>query len=251
MARSEALKDRVALVTGGTQGIGRAVAREFLEAGAVVAVTGRDRARAEEAARALSAETGARCLGFGADVARAAEVEVLFAELLDKTGRLDILVNNAGVTRDSLLLRMSEADWDAVLDTNLKGAFLCSKAACRPLLKAKGGSIINVSSVVGLCGNEGQANYAACKAGLVGFTKSLAKELASRSIRVNVVAPGFIETAMTAELDEAARRDLIARIPLGRFAQPEEVAAACAFLAGDGSRYVTGQVLRVDGGMMM
>jgi 3-oxoacyl-[acyl-carrier protein] reductase len=251
MGLGDELKDKVALVTGGTQGIGYAVAEDFLRLGAVVAITGRDKARAVAAAESLSKATGGRCLGFGADVAKASEVESLFSEMLDSTKRLDILVNNAGIAKDGLLMRMAEEDWDAVLDTNLKGAFLCSKAACRPLLKAKGGSIISVSSVVGVAGNPGQANYAASKAGLIGFSKSLAKELASRAVRVNVVAPGFIDTAMTAQLSEEARQGLLAQIPLGRFAEVHEVASVCSFLAGDRSRYITGQVIRVDGGMMM
>jgi len=251
MTLSSELKDKVALVTGATQGIGYAIALEFLNLGAVVAVTGRDKARAAEAAERLSRATGGHCLGFGADVSKAAEVEALFSEMLDSTKRLDILVNNAGVARDALLMRMGEEDWDAVMDTNLKGAFLCSKAACRPLLKAKGGSIISVSSVVGVAGNPGQANYAASKAGLIGFSKSLAKELGSRAVRVNVVAPGFIDTPMTAQLSQEARDGLVAQIPLGRFAEAHEVASVCGFLASDRSRYITGQVIRVDGGMMM
>jgi 3-oxoacyl-[acyl-carrier protein] reductase len=245
------LKDKAALVTGGTQGIGYAIAEDLLKGGAVVAITGRDKARAQAAAEKLSQATGGTCLGFGADVSKSAEVDALFSEMLDSTKRLDILVNNAGIAKDSLLMRMSEEDWDAVLDTNLKGAFLCCKAACRPLLKAKGGSIINISSVVGVAGNPGQANYAASKAGLIGFTKSLAKELGSRAVRVNVVAPGFIDTPMTAELSEEARNGLIAQVPLGRFAEAWEVASVCRFLASDRSRYITGQVIRVDGGMMM
>ena len=245
------LTGKVALVTGGTQGIGFAVAEDFLRLGAVVAITGREKSRAVEAAARLAAATGGRCLGFGADVSVSAEVDALFTEMLDTTQRLDILVNNAGIARDGLLMRMSEADWDAVLDTNLKGAFLCCKAACRPLLKAKGGSIISLSSVVGVAGNPGQANYAASKAGLIGLTKSLAKELGSRSVRVNVVAPGFIDTPMTANLSPQARQDLLAQIPMGRFATAAEVASVCSFLASERSRYITGQVIRVDGGMMM
>jgi 3-oxoacyl-[acyl-carrier protein] reductase len=245
------LKGKVALVTGGTQGIGYAIAEDFLAAGAQVAITGRDAAKAQAVAAKLAEATGGDCAGFGADVADAAQVEALFAGLLERFKRLDIVVNNAGITKDGLLMRMSEQDWDQVLATNLKGAFLVSKAACRPLLKAKGGSIINISSVVGVAGNPGQANYAASKAGLIGFTKSLAKELASRSVRVNVVAPGFIRTAMTDELTPEAKEDLLRQIPLGRFGEAHEIAQVCRFLGADASRYVTGQVLRVDGGMMM
>jgi 3-oxoacyl-[acyl-carrier protein] reductase len=245
------LKDKVALITGGTQGIGQAIAEEFLRAGATVAITGRDKARAEAAASKLAEATGGQCLGFGADVSKGAEVEALFKDLLAATGRLDILVNNAGITKDGLLMRMSEEDWDAVLDTNLKGAFLCSKAACRPLLKAKGGRIINISSVVGLAGNPGQANYVASKAGLVGFSKSLAKELASREVTVNAVSPGFIRTAMTDELTPEQSQSMLQLIPLARFGEAQDIAKACLFLAGDGGRYITGQVIRVDGGLMM
>ena len=245
------LKDKVALITGGTQGIGYAIAEDFLRAGATVAITGRDKAKSQAAAAALSQATGGTCLGLSGDVSKGADVDALFAELLDSTKRLDILVNNAGITKDGLLMRMSEEDWDAVMATNLKGAFLCSKAACRPLLKAKGGSIINMGSVVGLAGNAGQANYCASKAGLVGFTKSLAKELASRSVRVNVVSPGFIRTAMTDELTPEQAAGMLAMIPLARFGEATEIASICRFLASDASRYMTGQVLRVDGGLMM
>jgi 3-oxoacyl-[acyl-carrier protein] reductase len=245
------LKDKVALITGGTQGIGQAMAEDFLKAGAQVAITGRDLAKTQAAAAALSQSTGGICAGFAADVANAGQVEALFAGIQERFKQLNVVVNNAGITKDGLLMRMSEEDWDAVLATNLKGAFLVSKAACRPLLKAKGGSIICVSSVVGVAGNPGQANYAASKAGLIGFTKSLAKELASRSIRVNVVAPGFIRTAMTDDLTEEAKKALLDQIPLGRFGESQEIASVCRFLASDASRYITGQVLRVDGGMMM
>ncbi len=245
------LKDKVALVTGGTQGIGYAIAEEFLKAGAVVAITGRDRPKTEGVAAKLAAASGGKCLGFGADVSKSAEVDALFKELVAATGRLDILVNNAGITKDGLLMRMSEEDWDAVLNTNLKGAFLCSKAACRPLLKAKGGRIINISSIVGLAGNAGQANYVASKAGLVGLTKSMAKELASRDITVNAVSPGFIRTAMTDELTPEQAQGMLAQIPLGRFGEAQDIAQACLYLAGDSGRYITGQVLRVDGGLMM
>ncbi|HXC64939.1 MAG TPA: 3-oxoacyl-[acyl-carrier-protein] reductase [bacterium] len=245
------LKDKVALITGGTQGIGQAIAEEFLKSGAQVAITGRDLAKTQAAAAALSQATGGVCVGLAADVANAAQVEALFAGIQERFKQLNVVVNNAGITKDGLLMRMSEEDWDSVLATNLKGAFLVSKAACRPLLKAKGGSIICVSSVVGVAGNPGQANYAASKAGLIGFTKSLAKELASRSVRVNVVAPGFIRTAMTDDLTDEAKKALLDQIPLGRFGESQEIASVCSFLASDASRYITGQVLRVDGGMMM
>lgn len=245
------LKDKVALITGGTQGIGYAIAEEFLKAGATVAITGRDKAKTEGVAAKLAEATGGKCLGFGADVSKSAEVEALFKDLIAAAGRLDILVNNAGITKDGLLMRMSEDDWDAVLNTNLKGAFLCSKAACRPLLKAKGGRIINISSIVGLAGNPGQANYVASKAGLVGLTKSMAKELASREVTVNAVSPGFIRTAMTDELTPEQAQGMLIQIPLARFGEVQDIAKACLYLAGEGGRYITGQVLRVDGGLMM
>jgi 3-oxoacyl-[acyl-carrier protein] reductase len=203
------------------------------------------------AASKISAESGSEVQGVQADVSKSDAVTALVNNALDKFRHIDILVNNAGITRDQLLPRMSEEDFDAVIATNLKGAFLCCKAVSRSMIKAKAGSIISVSSVVGLNGNAGQSNYAASKAGLIGFTKSVAKELASRSVRVNVVAPGFISTAMTDGLDEKARESLLAQIPLARFGDAGDIAEAVLFLASDRSRYVTGQVLRVDGGMMM
>jgi 3-oxoacyl-[acyl-carrier protein] reductase len=245
------LSGKVALVTGGTQGIGYVIAETFLREGAVVAITGRDQAKSEAAAAKLAAATGGTCLGYKADVSKSADVDSLFDSLLASQKKLDILVNNAGITRDNLVMRMTEAEFDDVIATNLKGAFLCCKAACRPLLKAKGGAMINITSIVGLSGNPGQANYAASKAGMVGLTKSLAKELSSRSIRVNAVAPGFISTAMTDELAPEAKAGLLAQIPLNRFGEASDIAAACLYLAADSGRYVTGQVLRVDGGMMM
>ena len=245
------LTGKVALITGGTQGIGHAIAEDFLRAGAQVAITGRDAAKTQAVAAQLAQATGGDCAGFGADVADGAQVEALFAGLLERFKRLDVVVNNAGITKDGLLMRMSEEDWDAGMATNLKGLFLCSKAACRPLLKAKGGSIINISSVVGLAGNPGQANYCTTKAGVIGFTKSLAKELATRAVRVNAVSPGFIRTPMTDELNEEQSKYMLGLIPLGRFGEAAEVAAACRFLASDASRYMTGQVVRVDGGLMM
>ena len=243
------LQGKCALVTGGSRGIGRAVCLELARQGARVAVnyTGNAAAAQEtvEACRAL----GAEAFAIQADVAGAAESEAMVKEVLARFGRLDILVNNAGVTRDGLMLTMKEADWDAVLDTNLNGAFHCMKAVYRPMMKQKYGRIVNLSSIVGLRGNAGQANYAASKAGLIGLTKSLAKELAARNVTVNAVAPGFIDTDMTAALPEKAREALLASIPMGRLGQAEDVARAVAFFAGDDSAYVTGQVLCVDGGM--
>ena len=205
-------------------------------------------AAAEETVRACEA-LGAEAFAIQADVADAAACVAMVKEVLARFGRLDILVNNAGVTRDGLMLTMKEADWDAVLDTNLKGAFHCMKAAYRPMMKQKYGRVVNLTSIVGLRGNAGQANYAASKAGLIGLTKSMAKELAGRNVTVNAVAPGFIDTDMTAALPEKARESMLGTIPMGRLGQAEDVAKAVAFFAGDEAAYVTGQVLCVDGGM--
>ncbi|MBM3278172.1 MAG: 3-oxoacyl-[acyl-carrier-protein] reductase [Candidatus Handelsmanbacteria bacterium] len=245
------LTGKSALVTGGSRGIGRAIALRLAAEGADVAIC----ARQLEAAQAVAAELealGVKALARPADVAQAAQAGPLIQAVLAEWGKLDILVNNAGITRDNLLLRMSEEEWDAVLDTNLKGAFNCSKAAARAMIQARSGRIINISSVVGLLGNAGQANYAASKAGLCGFTKSLARELASRNITANVVAPGLVpETGMTGGLDEKAVEKLLSQVPLGRPGLPEDVAHSVAFLASDQAAYITGQVLCVDGGMVM
>jgi 3-oxoacyl-[acyl-carrier protein] reductase len=248
---AEELKGKVAIVTGGTQGIGFEIARQFSLQGAEVILSGRSLDKASTAAEQISHESGQKVLGMAADVSKSEDIEAMVNNALDSFKHIDILVNNAGITKDNLLMRMSERDFDDVLSTNLKGAFLCCKAVCRPMLKARGGSIINISSVVGLNGNAGQANYAASKAGLIGLTKSIAKELASRGIRANVVAPGFIRTSMTETLSEEAKAGLLSQIPLSRFGEASEIADACVFLASDRSRFVTGQVLRVDGGMMM
>ena len=242
------LKGQVALVTGGSRGIGLAIARELAEAGAHVAVVARDEARAAAAAAELPGE-GHR--GYSADVADAEQVAELVKRVEDELGSLDILVNNAGVTRDNVLMRLKDDDWTAVLDTNLKGAFNTIRAASRGMMKRRAGRIINISSVVGLMGNKGQANYAASKAGLIGLTKAVAKELASRGVLVNAVAPGYIETDMTSELPEAARDTLMAQIALGRLGTPDDIAPVVRFLAGPGAAYMTGQVLVVDGGMVM
>ena len=243
------LQGKCALVTGGSRGIGRAVCLELARQGARVAVNyAGNAAAAEETVRACEA-LGAEAFAIQADVADAAACEAMVKEVLARFGRLDILVNNAGVTRDGLMLTMKEADWDAVLDTNLKGAFHCMKAAYRPMMKQKYGRVVNLTSIVGLRGNAGQANYAASKAGLIGLTKSMAKELAGRNVTVNAVAPGFIDTDMTAALPEKARESMLGTIPMGRLGQAEDVAKAVAFFAGDDSAYVTGQVLCVDGGM--
>lgn len=239
------------LVTGGTRGIGRAIVEAFARAGARVAFTYRASAETAEALRAELAARGTEALAFQGDAADPAHAEEAVERTVEAFGVLDVLVNNAGVTRDNLLIRMSEADWDTVVATNLKSAFAFCKAAYRPMMRQRAGSIVNVSSVVGVTGNAGQANYAASKAGLIGFTKSLARELAGRGVRANVVAPGYVETDMTGALPEAAREALQRSIPLGRTATPEEVAAAVLFLGSDAARYITGHVLHVDGGLAM
>ena len=241
--------ERVALVTGGSRGIGRAICTQLAKQGIGLAINyaGNDQL-AQETADACQA-LGVQTLLLKGDVSNAKVCEEMVQQVLDTFGRLDILVNNAGITRDKLALQMKEEDFDAVLDTNLKGAFLCMKAVYRPMMKQRYGRIINLSSVVGLRGNAGQANYAASKAGLIGMSKSIAKELASRGVTVNLVAPGFIDTEMTAVLPEAAREALLKSIPMARLGQPEDVARAVAFFAAEESGYITGQVLCVDGGM--
>ncbi|CAN5499594.1 3-oxoacyl-ACP reductase FabG [soil metagenome] len=242
------LKDQVALVTGGSRGIGLAVAGELASAGARVAVVARDEGRAADAAAGLPGE-GNR--GYGADVADAAAVNAMIARVEEEMGGLEILVNNAGITRDNILMRLKDEDWDAVINTNLRGAFNTIRAATRGMMKRRSGRIINISSVVGIIGNRGQSNYAASKAGLIGLTKAVARELASRNVLVNAIAPGYIETEMTEQLPEAARETLVSQIALGRLGQPEDVASVVRFLCGPGSAYMTGQVLVVDGGMVM
>lgn len=243
------LQGKCALVTGGSRGIGRAVCLELARQGARVAVNYAGNAAAAEETVSACVALGAEAFALRADVADAAACETMVKEVLSRFGRLDILVNNAGVTRDGLMPMMKEADWDAVLDTNLKGAFHCMKAVYRPMMKQKYGRVVNLSSIVGLRGNAGQANYAASKAGLIGLTKSMAKELAARNVTVNAVAPGFIDTDMTAALPEKAREAMLTAIPMGRLGQVEDVAKAVAFFAGDDATYITGQVLCVDGGM--
>jgi 3-oxoacyl-[acyl-carrier protein] reductase len=241
------LTGQTAFVTGSTRGIGLAIARALHAAGARVAIVGRDPARAQ----AVAAELGDQALGLSCDVARADQVDAAIAATETALGPVDVLVNNAGITRDNILLRLSEEDWDAVLDANLKGAFHTTRAVIKGMMKRRSGRIINITSVVGLTGNKGQANYAASKSGLIGFTKSVAREYASRGILVNCIAPGFIETEMTGALPDAARTSLLEDIALGRFGQPEEVAGAVLFLASSLAGYITGQVLVVDGGMIM
>jgi 3-oxoacyl-[acyl-carrier protein] reductase len=244
------LANQIAVVTGAGRGIGRAIALRFAAEGADVVCVSRTAVNAEAVAAEVRA-AGRQAWALAVDVADAAAVAEAGTRILAEAGRVDILVNNAGITRDALVMRMSEADWDTVLDTNLKGAFLFSKALARGMIKQRSGRILNVASVIGLMGNAGQCNYAASKAGLLGLTMSLARELASRGITVNALAPGFIETDMTAGLDAPMREALLQRIPLGVLGQVEDIAAAALFLAGPGARYITGQVLTVDGGMVM
>ena len=245
------MKGKSALVTGGSRGIGRAIALRLAAEGANVAVC----ARNEEAAAATAAEVaraGVGGLSRGVDVSDAGQVKDLVAATIAEFGAVDILVNNAGIARDNLTLRLQEADWDAVLEVNLKGAFLCCKAAARSMMKARAGRIVNISSVVGIAGNAGQPNYAAAKAGLLGFTKSLARELAPRNITVNAVAPGLVpDTGMTTGLGDEAVEQLLSHVPLGRPGSVQDVAAAVAFLASEEAAYITGHVLTVDGGMTM
>lgn len=242
---------RVAVVTGGSRGIGRAICTALAEKGCCVVVNCRHGVQAAEETAALCREKGAQALVVQADVSAPEGCEALFSQVQKAFGRVDILVNNAGVNRDNLIMRLTEEDYDKVLNTNLKGAFLCCKAASRLMMRQRYGRIVNLSSVVGLRGNAGQTAYAASKAGVIGLTKSLAKELASRGVTANAVAPGYIATDMTAALPEAARADMVQQIPAARPGQPQEVARAVAFLADEQSSYITGQVLCVDGGMAM
>ena len=237
--------DRKVIVTGGTRGIGKAVASGFAAAGAQVILTGRDATTAQ----AVAAELDGDVQGLELDVANVESVQKFFAEALERLGGLDILVANAGITRDKLVMALKDEDWDDVLGTNLRGAFLCAREAIRPMIRNRGGRIIGVSSVIGLTGNPGQGNYAASKAGLIGLMKSLAQEVASRNITVNAVAPGMIETDMSANLPEKAREAIASRIPAGRAGSAQEVASAVMFLASDDASYITGEVLRVDGGL--
>jgi 3-oxoacyl-[acyl-carrier protein] reductase len=244
------LTNQIAVVTGAGRGIGRAIALGFAAEGANVVCVSRSLENAERVANEVRG-LGRTSWAYAVDVADAAAVQARADTILNAAGRVDILVNNAGITRDGLLVRMSEADWDAVLDTNLKGAFLFTKALARAFMKQRSGRIINIASIVGLIGNAGQTNYASSKAALIGFTKSVARELASRGILVNAIAPGFIDTDMTSVLKEELKTEMLKTIPLGTFGQPEDIASAALFLAGPGARYITGQVLIVDGGMVM
>jgi len=241
---------KVAFITGSARGIGFAIAKHLAADGCSVVIADIMKDAAGESAAKLSSE-GMDCIAVAGDVSRPDDVESMFRTAADKFGGVDILVNNAGVTRDNFLMRMSEQEWDLVLNINLKGSYLCSKTASKDMMKKRWGRIINISSVVGVMGNAGQANYAASKAGLIGFTKSLAKELAGRNITVNAVAPGFIETEMTENLPDAAKENFLAIIPLKRPGTPDDVAGIVSFLASDKAEYVTGQVIHCDGGMVM
>ena len=245
------LKGQVAVVTGASRGIGRAIALELANQGADVVV---NYSGNEEKAKSVVEEivaAGSRAIAVQCDVASADSVAAMLKMTIEEFGKVDILVNNAGITRDNLLMRMKEEEWDQVINTNLKGVFLCTKAVSRPMMKQRKGRIINVASVVGITGNPGQANYVAAKAGVIGFTKTAAKELASRGITVNAVAPGFITTDMTEQLPEDVRGQLLSQIPLGRLGNPGDIAKVTAFLASEDSSYMTGQTLSVDGGMAM
>ena len=245
------LSDKTALITGGTRGIGRSMVETLAKAGARVAFTYRSSGEEAEALKSDLEERGHEALAFKSDVSDFGAAENTVKEVLGAWGKLDILVNNAGITKDGLMIRMSEEDWDAVIGTNLKGVFNFSKAVYRPMMKQRSGKIINISSVVGVMGNPGQANYAASKAGIIGFSKSLAKELGGRGVTVNVIAPGYVATDMTAALPEKAQEAMLGAIPLGRPASPQDVANAVLFLASTYSDYITGHVLHVDGGLAM
>jgi 3-oxoacyl-[acyl-carrier protein] reductase len=247
------LKDKVAIITGSSRGIGREIALKFAENGAQIIVNYPVDGEADNAQRVVEEieELGAEARAIKADVTDTTEVKSLVKETRKAFDKIDVLVNNAGITRDNLLIRMREKDWDAVLDVNLKGAFNTTKAVSRVMMKQRAGTIINIASVVGLMGNAGQANYSASKAGLIGFSKSIAREMAPRNITVNAVAPGFIETAMTDELSDEVVAEMTDNIPLEDFGQPEDVADTVLFLASDAANYITGEVIRVDGGMAM
>lgn len=245
------LTDTNVLVTGGTRGIGRAIAEAFAAAGARVAFTFRSSTDAAETLTQQLEDGGTEVLSFQGDAATMDAATEAVEGVIEAWGSVDVLVNNAGITRDGLMLRMGEDDWDAVIETNLKSVFNFSKACYRPFMKQRGGAVVNVSSVVGVMGNPGQTNYAASKAGIIGFSKSMAKELATRGVRVNVVAPGFVETDMTEEMGEQAKEAMQGAVPLGRAAQPQDVADAVLFLASPQASYITGHVLHVDGGLAM
>jgi len=244
------LKDKVALVTGGARGIGQAIALTFAREGADIVVADVNLEIAQKTGLEIEA-LGRKALALEMDVTNYEKVEEGINKILDKMGKVDILVNNAGITKDNLLLRMSQADWDAVINVNLKGTFNCIKAVTRPMIKQRSGRIISIASIIGLMGNPGQANYAASKAGIIALTKTVAKELASRNVNANAVAPGFIQTEMTAKLPEDIKKKMLEAIPLAKLGTPQDVANTCLFLASDESSYITGQVITIDGGMVM
>lgn len=245
------LEGRVAVVTGGGRGIGRAIAQRLGAEGAKVAVTYRSNDEAAQETARLVREAGGECETFKGDVSDSGDVKRVFDGVAEAFGPVEVLVNNAGTTRDNIMLRMKEEEFDEVLATNLKGAYNCTRAVLRGMVRSRWGRIVNVSSVVGLAGNAGQANYAASKAGLLGFTKSVAREVAERGITVNAVAPGYVETELTGTLSDPVKEQILAQVPTGRFGEPEEIAEVVAFLAGGGAGYVTGQTITVDGGMVM
>ncbi|MGI8650285.1 MAG: 3-oxoacyl-[acyl-carrier-protein] reductase [Rubrobacter sp.] len=242
---------RVAVVTGGSRGIGRAIALRLAQEGADVGITYRSNDEEAEKSKSLVEETGKTCRVYKGDVANPEDVDSIFKEIASDFGRVDILVNNAGITRDNLLMRMKESEFDEVISTNLKGTYLCTKAVMRQMVRVRWGRIVNITSVVGLSGNAGQANYAASKAGVIGLTKSVARELAQRGITANAIAPGYVETELTGVLPEGIRETILGQTPVGRFAKAEEVASAVGFLCGEEAGYITGQTLAVDGGMTM
>jgi 3-oxoacyl-[acyl-carrier protein] reductase len=245
------LNDKVAVVTGAAQGIGRAIAEALGQRGAHVVVADLQVEKAEATAREIAANTGRQAMAIQVDVADNASAKAMIDRAIAELGRIDILVNNAGVTRDNLIMRMKEADWDLVLNVNLKGAFNCSKAAIRPMMKQRYGRIVNITSVSGLAGQAGQTNYSSSKAGLIGFTKALAKEVGSRNITANAIAPGFIETDLTADLPQDLKDMALQMTPMGRYGTPEDIANAVTFLVSEEASFITGQVLSVDGGMVM
>ena len=244
------LEGKIALVTGGARGIGREIALHFAAQGANVAICDVNLEQAEQTLQDIK-KLGREGLALKTDVTDIKDVQVMVDKILDKLGKLDILINNAGVTKDGLILRMSEEDWDKVIAVNLKGAFLCTKVVAKVMLKQRFGKIVNLASIIGIMGNAGQANYAASKAGIIGLTKSVAKELAARGICVNAIAPGFIKTEMTAKLSEDVQKKMLQAIPLGRFGEPKDVADLALFLSSESSSYITGQVIKIDGGMLM
>jgi len=241
---------KIAVVTGSARGIGFAIAEAFAEKGAVAIILDLQKEAVEEAAKKLT-EKGWQAFGYEANVTDSEAVEKVFKDIVKKFGKIDILINNAGITRDGLLMKMKEADWDAVINVNLKGTFVCTQKVCRFMMKQRSGVILNISSVIGIMGNAGQANYAASKGGVIAFTKSTAKEFASRNIRVNAIAPGFIETEMTAKLPQDIVETYAEAIPLKRMGKPADVANLCLFLASDDAAYITGQTIQVDGGLVM